>query len=167
MGILKRSPIDELWAEKAFCKYRDFDMWDLDATSAVPVDDLEEGEEVPPPPPPPWLKGRRHCIKDCTVREDCLRRALRDSDYGTYGVVRGGIKFDDAQKRKKKTLCLICQLPVAPIAHNAEGEVVRGVCYVCKRYSPCLRNCGRMARRRPGVDRSYCTHCKNWNRGLG
>lgn len=135
---VKRIPLNDEWARGAYCKGKDPALWDLDSPARV------------------YRKGRRHCITDCVIREKCLRKALHE---GAEGVVRGGILFDTDQHRKKKTRCLFCQYPVAPIKYNEDLHPVRDICWVCRRYAQCLKGCGRMVRRRPYIDSYYCNYC--------
>lgn len=136
--VIKRRPIDPTWVERTECKGKDPGLWDLD--TAI------------------WRRGRRICVHDCTVREDCLRSAFQ-SEGGTIGVVAGGHEFDLDQMRKKKSQCLICGYFVAPLKLNEEKKPVQSICWVCRRFALCLNQCGRMVTRKPGLDSYYCKHC--------
>lgn len=139
MALLrKRLPVDPAWAKGAVCKYDDPDKWDLDVKG--------------------WRKGRATCILDCPVREACLRKALQQ-DGGTIGVVRGGIEFNVEQQRKKRSTCPLCTYPVAALKVDANGKMIPSLCWVCRRYAPCLNQCGRMVTRKPGLDAYYCPYC--------
>jgi hypothetical protein len=141
----KRPPIDDDWAKKAFCKYKNPLLWDLDNK------DLNRYGK------PKWQTGRRYCIRDCVVREACLRKALQEGD--TFSVVRGGVLFNEDQLRKRKSTCLLCDYPVAPLTFDEDKNQVKAICWVCRRYTPCLTKCGRMVRRRPKVVSYYCKYC--------
>jgi hypothetical protein len=135
---LKRQPVPESWGRLAFCKGKDPALWDLDSPQKV------------------YAIGRKHCVVDCTVRESCLRKGLSTQ---AVGVVRGGVLFDEDQFRKKRTRCLFCQYPVAPIKYNEEQIPVRDICWVCRHYAPCLAGCGRMVKRKPYTNSYRCRHC--------
>ena len=131
MGILRRALLDEEWRERAECRQGyDPDLWSCG-------DPGEDGNVE---------TARYICTEVCPVRELCLRRALRDEAPSTYGVMRGGIVFDQSHRVR----CWRCQYAVAN-----RGT---GVCAVCKDYDPCLGECGRMVRK--DADSWYCVECK-------
>lgn len=146
MPYKKRAPVDESWGRRAFCKGKDPDLWDLDSETVV------EGRTVYV-----WHKGRRHCIIDCPVREECLRKALQAGD--TNGVVRGGVAFDKLQYQRKRSLCLFCEHPIAPEKVDLFGLKQKNICWICRRYTSCLAGCGRMVKRKPYIDSYYCKYC--------
>jgi hypothetical protein len=54
----------------------------------------------------------------------------------------------------------LCGYFVAPLRVDKDGKTkLRGICYVCKRYAPCLRQCGRLVQRQPYVESYYCQYC--------
>jgi hypothetical protein len=138
--VVKRLPIDQKWVKKAACVGESPDLWDLDTTE--------------------WYKGRRICIYDCPVREDCLRTALQ-AEGGTVGVVAGAQKFDVYQQRKKRSQCLLCGYYVATLRMSEDKKRLKSICWVCRRFAPCLNQCGRMVKREPGLDSYYCSYCAN------
>lgn len=157
--VIKRLPIAETWARNAFCKGKDHDLWDLDAAS--PEDSKELDDAGKPKTRTLWKVGRRHCVRDCTIRENCLRKALQSSDFPTEGVVRGGVPFTVEQRKKKKAECLFCHHPIAPVWFDSEGNQMKSICWICRNYAMCLRGCGRMVLRRPGVNSYHCSYCNN------
>lgn len=157
MTVKKRAPVVEDWEGKSFCKGKNPDLWDLDTgdpeESTYQVYQNRNGRELPL-----YRKGQRHCVKDCTVRIQCLRRALTADEPATLGVVRGGVIFDLDQRNKKKSKCLLCGWYIASLVTDEHGKKLPGICWICHRYAKCL-NCTRMVLRRPGMDSSYCKYC--------
>lgn len=141
MATRKLLPVEEGWGKSAFCKGKDPDMWDLDTDRTYKRRGVAR---------PLYEKGRRHCIRNCTVRVQCLRKALAATDPPTIGVVRGGVYFDLDQYRKNRFECLLCRWPIATQEN--------GICWICHRYAQCLR-CTRMVYRKPGMDSYYCKYC--------
>lgn len=141
--VRKRRPVAPGWARDAWCKGEDPGKWDLDSAPAY------------------YKLGRSQCIRRCPVRVACLRTALQASDPPTSGVVRGGVLFDDDQLRKKKSECVLCGFPIAPLVLNEDGSKAYSLCWICTRFAPCLGECGRLVRRKPNVGSYFCKQCSN------
>lgn len=155
MPTRKLPPIPPDWEADAECDGKNYELWDVG-------DVLGEGGSSTPHKTV-WRQGRQICIRDCIVREYCLRVGLRQE---ALGVVRGGYPFDLEQQRKKKAICVLCGFRVAALMYNRDGQIIlnpdgvpTGVCWICRRYAPCLNNCGRMVPRKAGVSSYYCIYC--------
>jgi hypothetical protein len=131
-GVVKRLPLDEEWAKRAYCKGMNPDYWDLDTVM--------------------WPQGRLYCATECPVREQCLRDALQND---AVGVVRGGVLFDEAQIKHKTTECVFCHYPIV----RPEEPGLKGVCWLCARYGDCARRCGRKVLRLVNMDSYHCAYC--------
>lgn len=141
VALIKRPPVDPNWYKGAACEGMPPELWDLDMKGNHSA-------------------GQRMCVSVCTVRESCLRKAL---DFGDVGVVRGGIKFkeitvirggEEQRIEDKRRECVLCHyITVSSTSYE-------DICYVCQRWTPCLRDCGRMVKRLPNIGSYYCKFCK-------
>lgn len=129
MGVVRRARLTEEWRDRAECVGYDPELWSME--------DAEEDDIA---------TARYICVEECPVRTDCLRRALRDENPNTFGVMRGGIVFDTSHRVR----CYRCGLAVASRR--------TGICVVCADYNPCLGECGRMVRK--DAESWYCVNCK-------